>query len=54
MVTYIIFPDLGDGSGVIGIAVWHGVHIGRGELWAYTHGGAHRHESVWIVPGLAQ
>lgn len=46
MVVYIIFPE-------IGLASWQGRHIGASELWAYIHGHAHRHESVWIVPGLA-
>lgn len=35
----------------------HVYHFSRNvrlqEAWAYTFGHAHRHESVWIVPGMA-
>jgi hypothetical protein len=26
--------------------------IAWGQLWCYVHGHAHRHESVWMVPGV--
>lgn len=47
MVIYLVYPGGG-------IAAWQGRNIGLGSMWAYLHGHAHRHESVWIVPGLAE